>query len=192
MLDATLVHYRTESAEMKLHILSDLHTEFADFDPPRTDADIVVLAGDIGVGTGGVEWAKQWFPDVPVLYVPGNHEYYGHDIHETDLLAAVSSPNIQILDNNSYVIDAVRFLGMTLWTDFLLYGEGECQAQAEKSCDCVIELKPQDYIAYYTRAGLRPWTSYKNHIQEMESLLWDTDKFNSGAPVTMHASADSM
>ena len=65
-------------------------------------------------------------------------------------------------------------------------------AQAEKSCDCVIELKPQDYIAYYTRAGLRPWTSYNNHIQEMESLLWDTDKFNSGAPVTMHASADSM
>ena len=35
---------------MKLHILSDLHTEFADFSPLATDADVVVLAGDIGVG----------------------------------------------------------------------------------------------------------------------------------------------
>ena len=35
---------------MKLHILSDLHTEFDDFDPPETGADVVVLAGDIGVG----------------------------------------------------------------------------------------------------------------------------------------------
>jgi len=35
---------------MKLHILNDLHIEFEDFDPPATDADVVVLAGDIGVG----------------------------------------------------------------------------------------------------------------------------------------------
>ena len=38
---------------MKLHILSDLHTEFADFSPPETGADVVILAGDIGVGRGG-------------------------------------------------------------------------------------------------------------------------------------------
>jgi hypothetical protein len=37
--------------------LSDLHTEFADFVPPDTGADAVVLAGDIGVGTAGLEWA---------------------------------------------------------------------------------------------------------------------------------------
>ncbi len=40
---------------MKLHVLSDLHTEFADFSPPGTDADVVVLAGDIGVGLGGID-----------------------------------------------------------------------------------------------------------------------------------------
>ena len=65
---------------MKIHILSDLHTEFAEFSPPDTDADVVVLAGDIGVGLGGIEWAASKFPKVPVIYVPGNHEYYGHDI----------------------------------------------------------------------------------------------------------------
>ena len=77
---------------MKIHVLSDLHTEFADFEPPDTDADVVVLAGDIGVGTGGIEWAGQRFADGPVLYVPGNHEYYDQDIRETDLAAADSSP----------------------------------------------------------------------------------------------------
>ncbi len=35
---------------MKLHILNDLHIEFEDFVPPATDADVVILAGDIGVG----------------------------------------------------------------------------------------------------------------------------------------------
>lgn len=35
---------------MKLHIQSDLHTEFADFVPPETEAEAVILAGDIGVG----------------------------------------------------------------------------------------------------------------------------------------------
>ncbi len=34
---------------MKLHVLSDIHTEFADFSPPGTDADVGVLAGAIGV-----------------------------------------------------------------------------------------------------------------------------------------------
>jgi len=75
---------------MKLHILSDLHTEFADFSPPETGADVVILAGDIGVGVGGVEWAARRFSKVPVVYVPGNHEFYGHDIGLTDQLKAAA------------------------------------------------------------------------------------------------------
>ena len=35
---------------MKLHILSDLHCEFADFVPPVVDCDVVVLAGVFGPG----------------------------------------------------------------------------------------------------------------------------------------------
>jgi predicted phosphodiesterase len=65
---------------MKLHILNDLHIEFEDFEPPTTDADVVILAGDIGVGMGGLRWAETRFPDRPVIYVPGNHEFYRHDI----------------------------------------------------------------------------------------------------------------
>ncbi len=110
---------------MKLHILSDLHTEFAEFTPPATDADVVILAGDIGVGFDGIEWAARRFPDVPVIYVLGNHEYYGHDIGLADELKAAAPPNVRILANDVLDLDGVRFLGCTLWTDFELYGEGE-------------------------------------------------------------------
>jgi Icc-related predicted phosphoesterase len=110
---------------MKIHILSDLHTEFSDFDPPETDADVVVLAGDIGVGSGGIQWAERRYPKVPVVYVPGNHEFYGRDIRDTDLLFSAASSNIHVLSDSTHELDGVRFLGSTLWTDFKLYGEGE-------------------------------------------------------------------
>lgn len=110
---------------MKLRILSDLHTEFGDFDPPETDADVVVLAGDIGVRTGGIEWAVRRFSEKPVIYVPGNHEYYGHDVGITDELKSGAPANVHVLDRDVHKIGGVRFLGTTLWTDFRLYGEGE-------------------------------------------------------------------
>jgi Icc-related predicted phosphoesterase len=125
-------------APMRLHILSDLHTEFSDFDPPETDADIVVLAGDIGVGREGIEWAVRQFGERPVVYVPGNHEYYHHTIGLMGKLRSGTPANIRVLDNESCEFHGVRFLGATLWTDFMLYGEGEAwfsRQRARRSID---------------------------------------------------------
>ena len=110
---------------MKLHILNDLHIEFEDFTPPETDADIVILAGDIGVGIGGLQWAEAQFPDRPVIYVPGNHEFYHHDIALIDELKAQAPANIHVLNDDQVVIDGVRFLGSILWADFALFGEAD-------------------------------------------------------------------
>lgn len=110
---------------MKLHILNDLHIEFEDFDPPVTDADVVILAGDIGVGLEGLRWAEERFPYRPVIYIPGNHEFYHHDLSLIEELKAQAPENIHILNDDSVVIDGVRFLGSILWTDFALFGEGE-------------------------------------------------------------------
>ena len=65
---------------MKIHYLSDLHLEFGKM--PKNyrvpaGTDVVVLAGDIGVGLAGLHWALLAF-DCPVVYVAGNHEHYGH------------------------------------------------------------------------------------------------------------------
>ena len=94
---------------MKLHILNDLHIEFEDFTPPETDADIVILAGDIGVGTGGLQWAEAQFPDRPLI----------------DELKAQAPANIHVLNDDQVVIDGVRFLGSILWADFALFGEAD-------------------------------------------------------------------
>lgn len=118
---------------MKLHILSDLHTEFADFVPHETDAEAVILAGDIGVGLEGVHWAARHYPVHPVIYVPGNHEFYGHDIHLTAELQAAAPENITVLSDDVLVLDGARFLGSTLWTDFNLYGEGEAWFGRERA-----------------------------------------------------------
>jgi predicted phosphohydrolase len=108
---------------MKLHILSDLHLEFAEFEPTKTDSDIIILAGDTSIGDKGISWAKQHFPDKPVLYVLGNHEYYTKAYPKlvTDLKELTRDSNINVLENDSIQIGNKVFLGCTLWTDFSLF-----------------------------------------------------------------------
>lgn len=110
---------------MKIQVLSDLHLEFAPFDAPITDADAVVLAGDTHPGTKGLAWACQAFPTKPVIYVCGNHEFYGQSIpkHQLRLLELARGSNVHLLENGGVSIAGVRFLGCTLWTDFALFGD---------------------------------------------------------------------
>jgi predicted phosphodiesterase len=109
---------------MKIRIHSDLHLEFQQWNPPKTDADIVVLAGDIHVGVRGVEWARRSFPLSPVVYVPGNHEFYGGDMQDLieELVVQGRRLGVDVLDGRSLLIGGVRILGLTLWTDFALRG----------------------------------------------------------------------
>jgi predicted phosphodiesterase len=109
---------------MRIRVHSDLHLEFQDWSPPGTEADVVVLAGDIHVGIKGIEWARRNFPTIPVVYVAGNHEFYGK--HMDDLTQELTTEGdrlgVSVLLGRSTVINGVRFLGATLWTDFALYG----------------------------------------------------------------------
>ena len=112
---------------MKLYILSDLHLEFAGFTPDHDAADaadVIVLAGDIHLGTQGIVWAQWTFPDKPVIYVAGNHEFYhGHwDALLPELEEQATRSNVHFLENAAITIDGIRFLGTTLWTDFEFFG----------------------------------------------------------------------
>lgn len=115
---------------MKLHILSDLHLSQGDLAPPPTEADVVILAGDIARPPEAIAWASQFAR--PVLYVPGNHEFYGSSIGAArDTLRRLSAGTpVQVLDDGEIVLGGVRFLGTTLWTDFLFAGTGEGRAAA--------------------------------------------------------------
>jgi Icc-related predicted phosphoesterase len=150
---------------MKLHVLSDLHTEFAEFSPPETDADVVILAGDIGVGMRGIEWAAGQFPKDPVINVPGTHEYYGHDIDLVEELVKQSPPNIHVLNNDKVLIDGVRFVGSTLWTDFRLYGEGEAWFARQRAKRSI-----EDFAAIKNSG--RPFTPEASVDLHDESRAW--------------------
>jgi predicted phosphodiesterase len=108
---------------MKLHVLSDLHTEFEAFTIPKTDADVLVLAGDIGTKLAGLALVLKT-SEIPVVYVAGNHEYYGAAIPKlTDELQDLArGSQVHFLENDGFVFQNVRFLGCTLWTDFEILG----------------------------------------------------------------------
>jgi 3',5'-cyclic AMP phosphodiesterase CpdA len=117
---------------MKIRVLSDLHLESDQPEIiPHADADLVVLAGDIHNHAEGLRWAAETIDGaVPVVYVPGNHEYYDGEFGALEAAmhdAAASVDNVYFL-NNATLVDPLgqwRVLGTTLWTDFDLYGNDE-------------------------------------------------------------------
>ena len=133
---------------MKLHILSDLHLEFGkSFDAPHTDADVIILAGDIDLHTRGLDWAaaQPAFGGKTVLYVPGNHEFYGaeyiglrRELYRRAEALRAQGHAIHVLDMDAMEIGGVRFIGAICWTDYLLFGAAahwQCMREARRMND---------------------------------------------------------
>ena len=116
---------------MKLQVLSDLHLEFKKDGIPSLveGAQVVVMPGDLAsVWQGHVpRMAQAWKNASHILYVPGNHEYYGDSISRgQDVLAKQCSANgITLLDTRAVTIGEYRFIGATLWTDLQLRETGQ-------------------------------------------------------------------
>lgn len=111
---------------MKVQILSDIHVEFGNrIPPPAPEADVVVLAGDLAPYRPEVlEDIAETLSGCRILYVPGNHEFYGGDIDDVREAMArdCARLGIELLDRRALTFDGVRFIGATLWTDFALDG----------------------------------------------------------------------
>ena len=114
---------------MKIRLLSDLHTEFRL--PYKTHAmaeyhgeDVLVLAGDIASGsTNTIDVIKffkaQGFPQI--VYVAGNHEYYGGDFDDFNQKMTTKCADLEgvhFLNPGTVTIEDVQFVGGTLWTNF--------------------------------------------------------------------------
>jgi Icc-related predicted phosphoesterase len=105
-------------------IASDLHFEFhrdrgVSLARSLGDADVLVCAGDLSNTNGVEDGLRLLCARYPaVVFVAGNHEFYGGTIKETrERLARLESrvPNLHYLDNTTCEIDDIRFVGTTLW-----------------------------------------------------------------------------
>ncbi|MEY2333601.1 metallophosphoesterase [Acidithiobacillus ferrianus] len=120
---------------MRIAYASDLHLEFdssltlftlTGLSTPAvgTTADVLVLAGDVDTIP---EYYTEFLRKLrlayagPVIFVLGNHEYY-HGIFPDDRQkyrdAIAHDRQAHLLENEAVIIQGVRFLGATLWTDF--------------------------------------------------------------------------
>jgi Icc-related predicted phosphoesterase len=117
---------------MKIQLLSDLHLEAHPhwMPTPAPGADLLVLAGDVGSYQSGSQLNDDYFGlarfsplhgwPTPVLFVPGNHEYDAQDFDAAHarLRACCARLGLIWLERESVVIQGVRFVGTTLWSDF--------------------------------------------------------------------------
>lgn len=116
---------------MNIQLASDLHLDLLHprwpderLVSPAMDADVLVLAGDIHQGSQAMEAFASWGAKrkASIVYVAGNHEFYGNSIEavQKDLQESSSAQGIHYLERKTVVLDGVRFLGCTLWTDYAL------------------------------------------------------------------------
>lgn len=113
-------------ATMRLRLFSDLHLECCDFVPEPAECDVVILAGDIHIGSKALPWIQRHFPTGPVLYLMGNHEYYQNSFPDIRQKIQDKAPsNVTVMENTAFDYQGYRFLGCTLWTDFELDGSPE-------------------------------------------------------------------
>lgn len=111
----------------RLRIMSDLHLEFGPLDLEPCGEDVLILAGDIGVGLKGLAWATNYSLtyDIPVVLIAGNHEFYdGVPIQKRIMdLTHLAKPRVYFLNNSGKEVAGITFLGATLWTDYALQGD---------------------------------------------------------------------
>lgn len=155
---------------VQLHILSDLHLEKCKYaGRPPQDTDILVAAGDMGIGLAGLQWAASW--GLPVIYVPGNHEFEGHDVETlTGKLhnEAAKHKDVHVLQKEMVYLHGVRFLGATLWTDFAYFGSHHQEQALTFAQRCM----PEYATALHQGRLLKASDTQAWHEQERAWLDW--------------------
>ena len=144
---------------MKIHLISDIHTEWEHYFIPTLEDEantVVVLAGDIGVAKrpettylGLVRDACKRFRNV--IMILGNHEHWTGKFpttYDKILYETAELENFEILEKETLVIDDVAFICATLWTDM------------DKNCPLLMynaKEEMMDYKKIRTGPESMPW-----------------------------------
>lgn len=159
---------------MRLAVFSDLHLSMAGMPLPQVECDVVILAGDLARPPQAMAWARQF--EQPVIYVPGNHEYYGGSFDGTlaQLRQLAEGSRIHVLERGELKLGDARFLCCTLWTDFRL---GATEAEREAAIALATE-KVRDFSRIRMEEGSDAlFTPLLSRKRFDESVAWLEQKF---------------
>jgi len=170
---------------MKFQIISDLHLHFGKMDIPETDADCILIAGDLDNGRAATNWLIRQYNRLnkPIYFVLGNHEYYGK-LYELEVALwkdALAGVDVTLLDyrTNPYVLldDDILLLGDTLWTDFN-GNDPESRAIANyymNDFQCILKAHKQPTGKQY--AGFKAEDAYMEHLAALQRFREVRDDF---------------
>jgi len=101
--------------------------EPSDYSIPRTNADVIIIAGDIGVksDTRYIDWVLHETHGKPTVVVAGNHEAYLSTWQKCirTWRNTTQGTHVHFLEREVAEINGTRFLGATMFTDYKLYGD---------------------------------------------------------------------
>lgn len=166
---------------MRTWIVSDLHLEFGwPFEElPPDNVDVLICAGDVltkGV-VPSINWLAKFAADIPVVFVAGNHEFYGACLQSAILEAreaARGHSNLHFLENDAIDIGDIRFVGGTLWTDFRLFGRnpGVAMSYAESGMNDFKKIK----FSKTPYRKFKPIHAYRKHIETRDFIAAELRK----------------
>lgn len=167
---------------MKIWVFSDLHLHHRGSNWNLTvspvQADIAVCAGDLSEGDleDGVAWLAQHVrPHMPVVYVPGNHEFYNRYASMEDLKGKAKDRAVQLgislLDNDFVDIGDIRFFGSTLWSDFDFFARGD-EARRLRDMEWCEKFMNDFRLIRPEENSLELWTAARARREHFISRTW--------------------
>lgn len=162
---------------MRILVLSDIHLEFGPFELPDDigEFDVAVFAGDVDRPIGSaIAWLERQrrcrLKQRPIVFVPGNHEFYGSEILSSRAEATIQAEGagIHLLAPGITVVDGVRFVGATLWTDYRLLGDPRSARQAAQ--DRMNDHRRIKIAEGRRRIPFRPIHSLSMHRQDLSYI----------------------
>lgn len=165
------------ATDLKLHVLSDLHmdNDHAPWRAPATDADVLIVAGDLFDGTEqGVEWCieQRRRLGIPVIFVPGNHDFYGCCLQDqvAHMRERALFGDVNLLHNASLVLGGVRFVGATLWTDYCGDGAGLRSTAIHAAADLMEDFRRISYRAEGKCRLMAPADAIQEHAAGLQAI----------------------
>ena len=169
---------------MKIQIVSDLHLENGNTPIiSKTDADIIVLAGDISRGFNAeskyaVNLSKRH--QKKVIIVNGNASFYDLNIYEEQKKwRNAKLKNVIYLDHTTgYIAEGINFLGGTLWVDYT----------DKVGCYAFISDRPKDFssIMVSTTAIFNPDISTHQHLLLLGHIEHNLSPSHKNVIITHH------